>query len=118
MVTAVAQVTAVARIQSLAGEFPYTMGVAKKEKKKRKYLELNDRSSHHGSAEMNLTSIHENTFDPWPRSVGWGPSVAMSCDVGSGIAVAVVQASSYSFNSTPSLGTSICMGMALKRQKY
>ena len=31
------------------------------------------RRSRHGSAEMNLTSIHEDVlFDPWPPSVGVG----------------------------------------------
>ena len=29
-----------------------------------------DGSSCHGSAEMNLTSVHGRRFDPWPRSVG------------------------------------------------
>ena len=38
--------------------------------------------------------------------------------LGSGIAVAVVQAGSYISNSTPNLGTSIChVGVALERQK-
>ena len=44
--------------------------------------------------------------------------------LGSGVAVAVVYAGSYSSDSTPSLGTSIChrcspkaAGVALKRQK-
>ena len=39
--------------------------------------------------------------------------------LGSGVAVAmaVVVVSSYSSDSTPSLGTSICRGVALKRQK-
>ena len=32
---------------------------------------------------MNPTSIHEDPgFDPWPFSVGWGSSVAVSCGVG------------------------------------
>ena len=31
---------------------------------------------------VNLTSIHEDMgFNPWPRSVGYGSSVAMSCGV-------------------------------------
>ena len=37
--------------------------------------------------------------------------------LGSCIAVAEVQASGYSFNSTPSLGTSICLGCGPKKQK-
>ena len=36
---------------------------------------------------------------------------------GSGVAVAVVEASRYSSNSAPSLGTSIGVGAALKRQQ-
>ena len=36
--------------------------------------------------------------------------------LGSGVAVAVVSAGSCSSNSTPSLGTSICAGTALKRK--
>ena len=48
-------------------------------------------SSPCGSVAMNLTNIHEEEFNPWPRSVGWG----------SGIAEAVVQAGGYSSTSTP-----------------
>ena len=33
------------------------------------------------------------------------------------VAVAVVEASSYSSNSNPSLGTSICLGYSLKKRK-
>ena len=46
--------------------------------------------------------------------------VAESCGVGqfgSHIGVAVVQASSYSSDLTPSLGTSICSGGGLKKTK-
>ena len=40
-----------------------------------------NRSSHHGSAEMNLTSIHEeHRFHPWLCSVEYGSGCAMSCD--------------------------------------
>ena len=37
-----------------------------------------------GSVEMNPTSTHEDagSIDPWPRSVGQGSGVAMSCGVG------------------------------------
>ena len=53
---------------------------------------------------------------------GSGIWVAMSCGVGckrlrSDIAVAVVQASSYSSDSTPSLGNSIYHGCSLKKTK-
>ena len=37
--------------------------------------------------------------------------------LGSHVAVAVAKASSCSLDSTPSLGTSICVGVALKRKK-
>ena len=37
--------------------------------------------------------------------------------VGSGVAVAVAEASSYSFDSTPSLRTSICHGYGPKKDK-
>ena len=37
--------------------------------------------------------------------------------LGSGVAMAGVQADSYSSNSTPSLGTYICVGTALKRKR-
>ena len=65
-------------------------------------------SSHHGSAETNLTS----TSHPWPRSVGlriwhcgelWCRS---QMRLGSRVAVAMPQADSYGSDSTPSLGTS------------
>ena len=40
-------------------------------------------SSQWRAAEKILTSIHEDAgFNPWPHSVGWGYSVAMSCGVG------------------------------------
>ena len=37
--------------------------------------------------------------------------------LGSGVAVAVVEAGGYSSDSTPSLGTSMCRGAVLKREK-
>ena len=37
--------------------------------------------------------------------------------LGSCIAVAVVEAGSYSFDSAPSVGTSICSGCSLKKKK-
>ena len=71
-------------------------------------------SSNCGSVKTNLTSIREDTGSI-PGLAQWvkGSSIAMSCGVGhrhqlgSGIAVAVVQASSYSSDSILSLGTSI-----------
>ena len=37
--------------------------------------------------------------------------------LGSGVAVAVVQAGSCRSNSTPNLGTAICLGCSLKRKR-
>jgi len=56
---------AVALIRPLAWEPPYAVGAAlksqKKPKKKKKKQERKERrSSHHGSVEINPTSIHEN----------------------------------------------------------
>ena len=79
-------------------------------------------SSCHGSVVMNLTSIHGDTrllallsglrichcHELWRRS---------QTLLESHIAVAVAQASSYSFNLTSSLGMSICRGTALKGKK-
>ena len=80
-------------------------------------------SSHHGSVEMNLTSIHEDagsTLAPlsglriwcchelWCRSQTW---------LRSWVAVAVIWAGGYSSNLTPNLGTSICHGCGTKNQK-
>ena len=42
---------------------------------------------------------------------------SLQTQLGSGVAVALVQASSNSSDSTPSLGTSICCEYGLKRQK-
>ena len=71
---------------------------------------------------QNLTSIHADadlSKDPGPCSVGYG--VAVSCGVGcrhgSGVAVAMVQAGSYSSDLTPSLGTYICHRCGLKKKK-
>ena len=41
----------------------------------------------------------------------------LQMQLGSGIAVAVAQANSYSSNLTPSLGTSICRGCSPKKTK-
>ena len=71
---------AAAPIQLLARELPYATGIVLKKKKKKKHngtkppvliiqiQELPGRSSHLGSEEMNLTSIHEDT--------GWVPGLS------------------------------------------
>ena len=70
-------------VQSLALELPHTVGMAEKEKNKQPNQKWQKGSSHRGAAEINLTSNHEVAgFDPWPRSVGEGSHVAMSCGVG------------------------------------
>ena len=68
-------------------------------------------------------------FDPWPCSVDYRSSVAVILSgvvplwyrsqtrLGSRVAVAVAQARSYSSDSTPSLGTSICCECGPKKQK-
>ena len=79
-----------------------------------------DQASRHGSA---VTEPNEEPrghgFDPWPRSAGKGPGVAVSRKHGSDprVAVAVVQAGKGSSDSTPSLGTSICYECGPKKQK-
>ena len=64
------------------------------------------RRSHCGVAEKNVTGIHEDG--------GLIPSLTQWVGE-SHVAVAV--AGSCSFNSTPSLGTSICHGCSPKKQK-
>ena len=64
---------ATALIRPLAWEPPYAMGAAIKKIKKDEKKEKRNHSfggSHHGSVEMNLTSIHEDTssipgLDQW-----------------------------------------------------
>ena len=41
----------------------------------------------------------------------------LQMSLGSGVAVALAQASGYSFNSTPSLGTFICLGCGPRKDK-
>ena len=77
---------------------------------------LSSRRSRCGSAEMNLTSIYgltQRVKDPacyklWSRS---------QMRLGSGVAMAVMKAGSYSSNSTLSLETSIRRGCGPKKTK-
>ena len=66
-------------------------------------------SSHCDSVVMNPTSIHEDGFNPWSHSLGYGSGVVVSCGIGcrcgSDLALLCLWCSS---DSTPSLGTSIC----------
>ena len=79
--------------------------------------------SHHGSAPMNPTRIHEDVgsipgltqrLRIWQCCELWCRSQVR---LGSGAAVAVVQAGSCSSDMTPSLGTSLCYGCGPKMQK-
>ena len=75
--------------------------------------------SHHGSVEMNLTSIHEDTGSI-PGLTHWikGPGIAMSCGVGHSLGSHLVLLwLCCSLDWTPSLGTSICNGCGLKKGK-
>ena len=71
----------------------------------------------------NPASIHEDS-GLIPGLTQWvkGSGIAMSCDIacrcfGSGVAMAVLQADSYSSKSNPSLGTSICRRHGTKKTK-
>ena len=81
------------------------------------------RSSHCGSTEMNLTSIHEDTV-LIPGLIQWVTDLcchelwySLQTWLRYGIAVAVVQASGYNFDSTPSLGTSMYHWYSPKKTK-
>ena len=69
-----------------------------------------------GQQLTNLTSIHEASFNPWPRSVG-ELLCRLQMQLRSHMAVAVAQSSSYSSDSTPRLGTSTCHGCKPKKTK-
>ena len=72
------------------------------------------RSSHRGSMEKNLISIDEDTgsipgFTQWVKDLLWREQwCRLQMWPGSGVAMAVVQSSSYSSDLTPGLGTSVC----------
>ena len=78
-------------------------------------------SSHQGSAEMNLTSAHEGKglipgLTQWVKDL---PCSELWCrsqiHLRSCVAMAVVKANSYNFNSIPSLGTSMFPGCRPKK---
>ena len=67
--------------------------------------------------ETNPTSTHEDAALICGLAQ-WVQELALQQDsVRSGIAVAAVQAGSYGSDSPPSLGTSMCCGCNLKKQK-
>ena len=77
------------------------------------------RSSRRGSVAMNLTSTHENAASLRGLRIRhccdlWGRS---QTQLGSGVAVAVAQASGHRSDSTPSLGTSTCLRSNQKKKK-
>ena len=79
-------------------------------------------SSHHGLANTNLTCIHEDASSISGLS---GLRIQHCCELWcrsktqlrSGVAVAVAVASSYSSNSTPTLGTSMCHECGPKKDR-
>ena len=79
--------------------------------------------SHRGSIKTNLTSIHEDEGSTLASFSGlriwhcWELWCRSQTRLKSGVALVVAQVSSYSSNSTPSLGTSICCGCCPKKTK-
>ena len=78
-------------------------------------------SSFCGAVAMNPTNTHEDAGSI--PGLTHGSKIRCCCELccrlqtwlKSGVAMAVVQASSYSSDSTPSLGTSMCHGCGTKR---
>ena len=98
---------AVGLIRPLAWEPPYAAGAALKKKTKKKKC-LHNWSSPRSSAVTNLISVHEDAgsipgITPWVKD----PVLPR----------AVVLASSFSSDLTPSLGTFICCRFSPKKKK-
>ena len=85
-----------------------------------KYKNIQRGSSHCGTAETNLSSIHEDVFWSLASLSGLGLWRCHELWCGSqtrlGSRVAVVQAGSSSSDSTPSLGISVCRGCSPQKQ--
>ena len=80
------------------------------------------RSSCRGSAETNTTGIHLDTgsipcLTQWVRESRIAVSCGVGCRHGSDLALLWPQVGSCSFNSTPSLGTSMCHRYGPKQKK-
>ena len=111
------RLAAAAPIQPIAWELQIAMGAPLHPKKRKS----KNRSSHCGAAEMNPTRNHEvpgliSGLAQWIwccREL----QCRLQMQLGSCVAVAVVQASSYSSDLTPSLGTSICHGCGPKKTR-
>ena len=84
-------------------------------------LKIQEGNSHCGAAEMNPTSTHEDVGSWVLSGSGIWRCRELQCRsqtwLRPHVAVAVVQASSSSSNSTPNLRTSICLGCSSEKQK-